>query len=202
MADINGIPYVEATDLVSAYPGTSLALATELDTQLGSKLDLAGGKILQVVQETKTDVFSESVAAGGVSGDTISASITPQNATSKVLVLATAAIANSGTSGNVSSFVYLFRNGSASDFRGDAAGSRSRAISGQLTNLTTARLPVNVSFNYVDAPNSVVSTTYSIRLGHQSGSTQTVYLNRSDADTDSNTAMRGASSIILMEVSS
>jgi hypothetical protein len=37
MADINGIPYVEATDLVSAYPGTSLALATELDTQLGSK---------------------------------------------------------------------------------------------------------------------------------------------------------------------
>jgi hypothetical protein len=38
MADINGIPYVEATDLVSAYPGVSLALATELDDQLGSKV--------------------------------------------------------------------------------------------------------------------------------------------------------------------
>ena len=39
MPDINGIPYVESTDLVSAYPAVSLALAQELDDQLASKLN-------------------------------------------------------------------------------------------------------------------------------------------------------------------
>jgi hypothetical protein len=56
MADINGIPYVEATDLVSAYPGVSLALATELDDQLGSKLDYpAGGSDGDLLAKDGTD---------------------------------------------------------------------------------------------------------------------------------------------------
>ena len=41
MPDINGIPYVESTDLVSAYPAVSLALAQELDDQLAAKVDYA-----------------------------------------------------------------------------------------------------------------------------------------------------------------
>ena len=39
MPDINGIPYVESTDLVSAYPAASQALAQEISDQLASKLD-------------------------------------------------------------------------------------------------------------------------------------------------------------------
>ena len=41
MPDINGIPYVESTDLVSAYPAVSLALAQELDDQLAAKAALS-----------------------------------------------------------------------------------------------------------------------------------------------------------------
>lgn len=37
MPDINGIPYVESTDLVSAYPAASQALAQEVSDQLASK---------------------------------------------------------------------------------------------------------------------------------------------------------------------
>ena len=39
MPDINGIPYVESTDLVSAYPAASQALAQEISDQLALKLD-------------------------------------------------------------------------------------------------------------------------------------------------------------------
>ena len=38
MPDINGIPYVESSDLVSAYPAASQALAQEVSDQLASKL--------------------------------------------------------------------------------------------------------------------------------------------------------------------
>jgi hypothetical protein len=67
MADINGIPYVEATDLVSAYPGTSLALATELDTQLGSKLDYpAGGSDGDLLAKDGTDAEWVAPDPGGL----------------------------------------------------------------------------------------------------------------------------------------
>jgi hypothetical protein len=41
MPDINGIPYVESTDLVSAYPAASQALAQEISDQLATKVDYA-----------------------------------------------------------------------------------------------------------------------------------------------------------------
>jgi len=107
MADINGIPYVEATDLVSAYPGTSLALATELDTQLGSKLDYpaggadgdalikdgtdalwgSAGKIRQVVRATdSTQRSTTSTSFVDVTG--MSVTITPQKSDSAIIIVA------------------------------------------------------------------------------------------------------------------
>jgi hypothetical protein len=43
MPDINGIPYVESDDLVSAYPAVSQSLAQELSDQFASKLPYAFG---------------------------------------------------------------------------------------------------------------------------------------------------------------
>jgi hypothetical protein len=43
MADINGIPYVESGDLVSAYPTVSQDLAQEVSDQLASKLPYSYG---------------------------------------------------------------------------------------------------------------------------------------------------------------
>jgi len=43
MPDINGIPYVESSDLVSAYPAASQALAQEVSDQLAAKLDYPAG---------------------------------------------------------------------------------------------------------------------------------------------------------------
>jgi hypothetical protein len=92
MADINGIPYVEATDLVSAYPGVSLALATELDDQLGSKLPIAGGKILQIVRAT--DSTGRTTTSTSFVDASISVTITPQKNDSAVLLIWAAAFAS------------------------------------------------------------------------------------------------------------
>ena len=43
MPDINGIPYVESSDLVSAYPAASQALAQEVSDQLAEKLPYSYG---------------------------------------------------------------------------------------------------------------------------------------------------------------
>ena len=43
MPDINGIPYVESDDLVSAYPAVSQSLAQELSDQLAAKVPYAYG---------------------------------------------------------------------------------------------------------------------------------------------------------------
>jgi len=43
MPDINGIPYVESTDLVSGYPSVSQSLAQEVSDQLASKLPYSYG---------------------------------------------------------------------------------------------------------------------------------------------------------------
>ena len=87
MPDINGIPYVESSDLVSAYPAASQALAQEVSDQLASKLDLAGGKILQIVRATDTTLrTTTSTSFVDVTG--MSVTITPQKDTSAIIVAA------------------------------------------------------------------------------------------------------------------
>lgn len=87
MADINGIPYVESSDLVSAYPAVSQSLAQEVSDQLASKLDLAGGKILQIVRATdSTNRSTTSTSFVDVTG--MSVTITPQKSDSAILIIA------------------------------------------------------------------------------------------------------------------
>lgn len=85
MPDINGIPYVDSTDLVSGWPATSQSVAQEVSDQLASKLDLAGGKILQIVRAT--DALSQSTTSLSFVDAGISVTITPQLNTSAVLLV-------------------------------------------------------------------------------------------------------------------
>jgi len=85
MPDINGIPYVESSDLVSAYPTVSQDLAQEVSDQLASKLDLAGGKILQIVRAT--DTTNRNTTSTSFVDANISATITPQKNDSAVLLI-------------------------------------------------------------------------------------------------------------------
>jgi hypothetical protein len=157
---------------------------------------LPAGSVLQVVSTAKTDTFSESVAAGAISGNVtgLTAVITPATATNKVLINVT--VVTSCPSNPVTVLLYI--NNSVSTFIGDAAGSRIRSsVSGN--QIDDNQQYVN-NFTFLHSPASTSAQTYSIRLNHASGVTRIIYVNRSVNDADSSAITRTASSITAMEI--
>lgn len=164
--------------------GTGLSMS---GTTLSSTV--TGGKILQVVQATKTDTAS---VTGTTFGSVFTASITPSSATSQVLVMASLSIGVTA-----SNFIMLrLTKAGSSLLLGDAASSRLR-VTTQSNSVSNGAMS-SVSISYLDSPASTSSQTYAIEIA--SHTTGAVYLNRSGADTDTAAFARGASTIILLEV--
>ena len=151
------------------------------------------GKVLQVVQTVKTDTFSRASTGGDVGDITgLSVSITPSSTSSKVLVFAT--VHHSSANGQ-ENWIILVRD-STNIFIADAAGSRQRtSSSGRISN---AAHQMNSTIMYLDSPNTTSSITYKFTGGAEGANT--IYINRSGQDTDSNTNSRTASSITVMEI--
>ena len=154
----------------------------------------AGGKILQVVQATKTDTFSESVGQGAESSQPFTASITPSSSSNKVLIRVVANGALSTTHG----WGATLKKGSDDLFVGDADSNRHRITTGSSGQNTTSLRPLVME--YLDSPSTTSSVTYGFTMSHAENGTLTVYLNRPDYDTDATYILRSASSITLMEV--
>jgi len=150
------------------------------------------GKILQVVSTAKTDTFTTtSTSYTDVTG--LSVSITPISTTSKILVFAQ--ISGADAFGTSAGWVQLVRGSTAIDV-GDTAGSRI-SVSGQFSSPYSSALN-SISLSFLDSPATTSATTYKIQARTYSGS---VYVNRSQSDSDSSTFARGASNITVMEVS-
>jgi len=152
--------------------------------------------IKQVVSTTKTDTASLSIANGVINSSIVSGlsvSITPSSTSSKILILAQVAcsVASNGV------FVYLVR-GSTLICQADADGSRARASS--MTMQAQEHYTDTSVLNFLDSPSTTSQITYGIKLGHSSGSTRTVYVNRPDNNTNSNNYARTTSTITVMEV--
>ena len=156
------------------------------------------GGILQVVSTAKTDTYSASVGArptisGAVTG--LTATITPRSTSSKILVMAEVSVSTSSANDGV--FLHLYRDGSLTGWAGDTAGSRQRNSRLLVASNSTQIL---APIMYLDSPSTTSSITYDIRLSHDNSSTASVYVNRSEADTDAATHGRGVSTITLIEV--
>jgi len=183
-----GTPYVESSDLVANYPGTSLALANHIDD--------TAGKVLQVVSVTKTDTFSASVAAGANTAITgLSVTITPQLASSKVLIFGTVF----GRGSNQNGFNAALARGSTLINLGDAAGSRSRA--GGAGYVDTTFHVAGIPLMFLDSPATTAATTYNIYAINLDIGTRTVFVNRSENDSDTVNYVRTSSVITVMEIS-
>jgi len=157
-----------------------------------------GGKVLQVVQEPFTGTDSQSVSSGGNWVPTNpKCSITPASATNKILVQAnvTAALAQN-THGM---YLTVLKAGSPL-FVGDADGSNMERVSVGTFSYNDYNFG-SFFFNYLDTAGSAGSAIeYSIRLSHDSGSSTTIYLNRTEATDNVDDRKRGASSIVLTEL--
>ena len=150
----------------------------------------AGGKILQLVQGTKTSEASTTSTSFTDSGITVN--ITPSVSTSKVLVLAMVHVSTSD-----SSAVYLqLVRGSTNIIQGDSSGSMTRCTFGT-QNLVEHETIHNVMLSYIDSPSTTSETTYKVQ--YKSRDSNTAYINRQNIQHATDGA-RAASTIIVAEI--
>ena len=190
---------LNATNLKHASSGSNnIILGSDGSTTI-SNLSGGVGKILQVVQQIRTDTVSESSLGNGATGstDVLTKTITPSSSSSKVLVIMNATIAMSNNSERVGLLLHV--GGSVIDAaRADAAGNRGRMSAGSY--LATTDHFINLSQTFLHSPNTTSATTYSYRFISGSGATTTMYLNRTHSDSDATWMSRTTSNITLMEI--
>jgi trimeric autotransporter adhesin len=152
----------------------------------------AGGKVLQVVQGTKTDTTSTTSQTFVTTN--LSVSITPSSTNSKILVWVMGSFGLDPSSSNV--YASLYRDSTAI-IQGDTASNRPR--------ITTMNYVGNTNFGggasivYLDSPASTSALTYALYFRSSEGGT--VYLNRTAGDNDATTySPRSASTIVAMEI--
>jgi len=156
------------------------------------------GKVLQVVQTYKTDVFSTtSESLVDITG--MSATITPSSTSNKVLVFLNLAI---GSSSNTQRTMIQLVRGATNIGIGDAGGgNRTRSISTEfqpqpdsngVKNNTDIRQHI-----FLDSPASSSALTYKVQI---EGTAQTVYVNRTGEFADADVVSIGTSSLTLMEI--
>lgn len=154
------------------------------------------GKVLQVVQATKTDTASNSTDSGATWVPTApKCSITPSNASNKILVQATVNL--SVNADNHGMHLTVLKAG-ALMFVGDADGNRQRVTTATFHH--TQYRSGFLHFNYLDTAGGTSAIEYSLQLSHDSGATQTIYLNRTVSNDNSDDRPLGATNIILTEI--
>ena len=168
---------------------------------IGSGVTMTGaGRILQVVSVTKSDTYSESIAANTMSSTNITgltASLTPASTSNKILITGSIATGRDSNDSNSGVGVAMFRGGSLVGV-GDAASSRTRvtSMSHHAADLNITTVPIN----FLDSPSSTSEQTYTFRFLNADGSTSNITLNKSQSDADAAYAGRAISTITLMEI--
>jgi hypothetical protein len=151
-----------------------------------------GGKVLQVLSTTKSDSFtSASTSFADITG--LSVSITPSSASSKVLVLY-------NVSGSQAVAAQIARSrlmrGSTEINIGDAASTRARGTSDPFS-VASQIIGTTIAGSFLDSPATTSATTYKFQIATSGG---TVYINRSEDDSDSTIRSRTVSTITVMEI--
>ena len=191
----------DSTARGSAIPSPSEGMVTYLkDTDALEKYTTAWEAVINaglgtnVVQTVKTDTFTTNSATfTPVTG--MSASITPTDSTSKVLVIAQLTI---GGGTNTHLGYWKVTRGGTDIYIGDAASNRIQTAFGGYVTATVQNLVSN-SIVFLDSPATTSATTYQVEA-RRGASATSIYLNRTHVDTDNADNGRGASSIALIEV--
>jgi hypothetical protein len=155
----------------------------------------SGQIITQVVQTIKTDTFTTtSTSFVDVTG--LSVTITPTNSANKILIIAQIAY----TGGNANAAHFKLSGGNTAAYVGNAAGSRVQGVFGGywITNLTDLLLSGTIS--YMDSPATTSPVTYTVQTRKGPAGSNPSQVNVAIADGDNGDHIRGASSIIVMEI--
>ena len=167
----------------------------------GLPLSASGGGIIQVVSVTKTDAESLTGSSTPQLIPGMEATITPQSASNKILVMV---CLHATVAGNYAAQYAVLRRNSTDICVGDAAGNRNRAtISLQAPTFYDDATygPGFAAVNHLDSPATTSAVTYSLYHAEADNGGNGFYVNRAQTDTDSTNFNRVASSITLMEIS-
>jgi hypothetical protein len=181
----------DAVEALQAKVGAdSSGVASSHDYKIAQlEAGATGGKILQIAQTTKVDVFSTSATSyTDLTG--LSVSITPSSTTSKVLVMLQVAVGHSAVGS--ADRLNLVRDSTAI-FEG-SNGSDNGTIAWNNQNAFDQNSTIPFTVVYLDSPATTSATTYKAQVKTSTG---TLYVNRSGAGGNS----CGTCSITVMEVS-
>ena len=202
--DVNGVMVFDnSAARGSAIPTPSEGMVTYLksDDQVtvfdGSAFKPVGG-LVAVKDVLKTNVFSASVPSGNnvaVTGLSITHEVSdPAN---KLIISAFFGVAgNSG--GNSQTQIAVAQDGTLIGI-GDADGARTRVGAAQVDAGSTNFAVGSPSVTFVHTPGAG-SKTYTVRAINARDGTRTVFINRSQADSDGEGSSRGVSALVIQEV--
>ena len=180
---------------------TASKLSGALPAISGANLTgISAGKILQVQSTTRTDTFSESIAAntGAISGDAITVNITPSNASNKIFLIAHLSI---GLSNDNEVNWAFYKDGSVlSGAIANADGNRQRRTSAG--DVRWSGTHNTTGGQYLDTAGGTSQITYSCRLSAGNNGTVTIYLNRSHTNDNYAYDFKTISTLTAMEVES
>ena len=169
---IYGLPYPQSSDLVSAYPALGQDLAEDLDGILASKLDKAGGKVLQVVNATASTAVTTTTTTKTDTG--LSASITPSSTSSKILVLVTQQFYIYRAATFALGAIYLLRG--STEIFGGGTYTPGTQIGGEIGGATSYQSRGFFSCNYLDNPGTTSSVTYKTQQASRDSATLTTQI--------------------------
>jgi hypothetical protein len=182
------VAYLQDTDEVVKYDGSAWTSVGEPSGLVAVKHALFTG--------TQTNS-----TAGGANFAVTDLSITHTlaDAANKLIISAYFGVAaTTGGSGNVG--LVVADDGTFIGV-GDAEGSRSRVSAGGAVSVNAADFVVAMpSVTFVYEPGDTLSHTYTVRALNISGTTRTLYINRSQSDGNAAGVSRGSCGLVIQEV--
>ena len=162
--------------------------------------DLRGAfRIVRVSSVAKTDTFSASVAAGASTDITgLSITHTVQESTNQVLLIAQ--LGTVASTGGFANCGIAFYDGTSLLNIGAAASNRTRVSAGGNVGGSSVANSAFPFVAFLHTPGAGAKT-YTVRAINIDSSTRTLYVNRSEDDSDFAYRQRAASTFILLEVS-
>ena len=182
------VAYLNDTDEVIKYDGTDWSSVAPL------------GGLVKVYSAIKTDSFSASVGAGGstsVTGLSI-ADVALSDSNHSFLITAWFGLVASNT--QLGRCGIAVNDGSGLLTIGDSAGNRVRYTAGWQSVSGSDLASFATSMTIVHSPGDTTERTYSVRAVNGHSSTSTLFVNRTQRDTDTQVDNRSASGLIIQEI--
>ena len=193
----SGISYAADTIKFSTNGVERMAITNSGVTGTG----IGAGKVLQVQSSIKKDVTSFDLSSTYFSNSTntgIQVSITPSNASNKILLFGMINVDIAGEQFNIG--VVFDKAGSIlNDAVGDASGSRKR-VTALGSGADHSQYAPTINLSYLDTAGGTSAITYGLAVNNPSSISRTIYINRSVTDSNDVYGRRAVSTITAMEI--